>query len=236
MALSKIVNAGFQLMFIACAGPLFACSVPMCLGPGPGSELAPSFTVALHREGRPLAGAKITLAGKGKEHVVETGPDGTFRFSGLASGDYSLSAQYLGLSVAWQCFHVRTKPSRKARGSVTFGWNYDFIELSTLQGSIVDNNRWRTPRLPVPSIELALRDFRTTKTIALAKSGEDGRFRFVELPEGEYVLVSFSGLAPSGIEVDESRQLIRLKSGSTRDELKLAVGNTTCGAYLQPER
>lgn len=222
MALSKIVNVGFQLMFLACAGPLFACSVPMWLGPGPGPEMASSFTVALHREGRPLVGAKITLAGEGKEHVVETGPDGTFRFSGLASGDYRLSAQYLGLSVAWQCFHIRDNPSSKALGSVTYPWVPFFHEVRKIQGRISDPNKW------LSTLQIELRDVLTRRAVAGVKT-DDGRFTFAGIPEGGYVL----SIVEDGMK---SNHLVRLNSAAARMALNFTVDDTTCGPTIRLAR
>lgn len=175
-----------------------------------------SFTVALHRDGRPLVGARVMVTGVGDEFIAETGADGTYRFSALPPSDsYALGAGYMGFSVAWQCFHIREKPSRRARGLATFVWDPGFVDLWQMQGSIFDPNKWLTPR---------------------AKSGSDGRYGFAAVPDGEYALVSAAGAGPSGIEFHESRELVRLKASAVRTSLNLSLSNTSCGAYLSAAR
>jgi hypothetical protein len=105
-------------------------------------------------------------------------------------------------------------------------------EVSQIAGPISDSNRWRTPNLPIPAVELHLLDVSTGDRVSSTRSGNDGLFAFSNASAGEYLLVAEAGQGPSGIAFDESRILVRLLPFAAKQQISLRLMNSTCGAHL----
>src|SRR5215469_18601220 len=100
------------------AVPAGACSLAGCLDRG--IEMRTDFAVRIRHANKPLPGAIVEITGPqgtsgAKKFNLMTDKDGIARITNLAPGDYWLNAEYLDIGAAYHCFHVKERPSRKAK-------------------------------------------------------------------------------------------------------------------------
>lgn len=147
-------------------------------------------TVRLSDGGTPVSGATVTVTDIRGEVVgaVSTAPDGSYRFSNLPEGDYTL----VGTAVSHQPVAV----------SVTVGdgepTRHDLVLVATgsLRGSVHAQSR------PFQGARLTLMN-PGGQVVATGVTDGDGRFAFADLPPGEYTLVG-AGYFPVAIPIDVS--------------------------------
>lgn len=196
-----------------------------CIDHGP--ELDRTFVLSIRFNGKPLRGARVQLTGQVKAERF-TGRDGKVKFNGLQPGDYWLSADFLGIGAGSQCFHILTRPSRKAKHTIQYTWGDDAIGTRQLSGRILDpqpgtgrNPIWNLTHrvmVPVANVEIVLRDPVTGET-STTKSDPDGTFAFDHLSRGTYVLHIQTGNTGRGFEPTDL--LVRLSPKADRNTLVL---------------
>jgi len=241
--LKDLLPAAFLISLLTFPIPSIACSMASCLDNG--DEMSRDFVVRITFADKPLAGVNVHITGT-KPFSATSFTDGTVHVSGLLPGEYSLSAELLGISAGGKCFHVNSHSSRKARRMVRYEWGDSAPATQRIAGKLIDsqpdqggNPLWNlTHRVEVPISEakLILQD-PVTGTVYSALSDHEGGFSFDPIPNGTYVLHVDGGTTPAGRNYESTDQLISL-SGRARPstlvlEWREAGGGSCGGASLQ---
>ena len=118
--------------------------------------------------------------------------------TGVPAGEYWLNAELLGISAAYQCFHIaQSKPSKKAKSQLKYEWGSIAPTMRRVSGRMEDSQPatggtplWNISHyVTVPIIGARLRlQNAITRDMLTAVSDEDGAFMFDLLPNGTYVL------------------------------------------------
>src|SRR5713101_9173205 len=95
-----------------------ACSLVGCLDRG--VELRRNFVVTVTHQDKRLPGVSVQITGNsdvaGHQSFLElTGADGTAHFASLPPGDYWIKVDLLGIEAGYECFHINSFASRKAK-------------------------------------------------------------------------------------------------------------------------
>lgn len=220
-----------------------ACSVVGCTDRG--IEVNSSFAVTLAHDDRPLAGALVevtTFRGDSQTTVFSetTALDGTVHIASLPPGDYLISAEFLGISAAYHCFHVKTNPSSKAKRALSYEWGESAPGTRQVRGTLIDLQPgkggtpiWNiTHRVPVPitGASLTLRN-PIDGTVYRTSSDSTGSFAFGDITSGIYVLHIEGGIADER-GYDSTDQLLNVSPKAQRDTLLLTrrdTGGGSCG-------
>jgi hypothetical protein len=118
-----------QLVAILSLLPLFwavqanACSEVACLNNG--FETHRDFTVTVLHSDRPLAGVSVEIntndgSVQTRRFFSMTDSQGKVHVTSLTPGQYWLKAELLGISAAYQCFHIGNTPSRRAKRKLKY--------------------------------------------------------------------------------------------------------------------
>jgi hypothetical protein len=226
-----------------------ACSMAGCLDGG--IELRSDFAAKIRHADKPLRGATVEIAGPqgtsgAKKLTVTTDKDGIARITKLAPGDYWLDAEYLGIGAAYHCFHVKERPSRKAKRSLAYVWGDMAIGTRHIAGKLVDSQPGKggTPiwnlthpiDVPISAAKLALQNA-TTGAVYHMTSEANGAFAFDGIPNGTYVLHIDAGKVEPDRDYEASDHLIELGSTARGDSLLLkrreASGGSCGGTSLE---
>jgi len=226
-----------------------ACSLAGCLNRG--VEMRNDFAVKIRHADKPLPGVTVEITGPqrtsdAKKFAVTTDRDGIAHITNLAPGDYWLNAEYLGIGAAYHCFHVKEKPSRKAKRNLAYDWGDLAPATRRIAGKLVDSQPGKggTPiqnllhRVDVPIAEAKLRlQNATTGAVYHSTSDANGAFAFDGIPNGTYVLHIDAGMVEPGREYEASDHLIALGATARRDSLLLkrqeASGGSCGGTTLE---
>ncbi len=117
-----------------------ACSMQSCRGNG--KEFAPTFSVRVLHDKKPLSGATVTLHGRTPvgtevESVIVTDSNG---IAGLHPGNYWMTAEFLGIGAWSDCFHVNSNSSILATRRVTAEWgNLPDFSSDNIDGTLVES-------------------------------------------------------------------------------------------------
>ena len=223
--------------------PSNACSMAGCLNRG--VEMRRDFAVKITNDGKPLPGVSVQIISEGSERFSGiTLTDGTVHVIGLPPGDYWLNAGLLGISAAYQCFHIGDQPSRKAKGKLTYEWGDEAPATRQMAGKLFDSQPSKdgTPisnlvhrvDVPISGASLKLQN-PVTGEVYRTTSDAAGDFAFDMVSRGKYVLHIEGGSAGTR-EYDATDLLIELSPSATRNMLVLArrdAGGGSCGGtYL----
>lgn len=226
------------------AAPAGACSMAACTNRG--IEMRSDFAVKIRHADKPLPGVTVEITGPqgpsdAKKFTVTTGKDGIARISNLAPGDYWLDAEYLGIGAANYCFHVKDRPSRKAKRNLAYDWGDMAPGTRHIAGKLLDSQPGKggTPiwnlihrvDVPISGAMLALQNA-TTGAAYHTTSDTNGVFSFDGIPNGTYVLHIAAGKVEPDRVYEESDHLIELGSTAKRDFLLLKrreAGGGSCG-------
>lgn len=182
------------------AVPAGACSLAGCLDRG--IEIRSDFAVKIRHADKPLPGATVEITGpqgtsSAKKFTVTTDKDGIARITNLAPGDYWLNAEYLDIGAAYHCFHVKERPSRKAKGNLVYDWGDLALGTRRIAGKLLDSQPGKggTPiwsllhhvDVPIAAAKLTLQNA-TTRAVYRTTSDASGEFAFDRIPNGTYVL------------------------------------------------
>ena len=202
-----------------------------------------TFKVVITHNDRPLADANIRVTGKGRAVDFKTGSDGIVRVTGLAPGEYWLSAEFLGISAAYEeCFHINESPSFRAKRKLRYAWGDGAPSTQQIAGRMTDsqpgkggNLIWNlTHRVEVPIVgaTLKLQD-PTSGAVYVQTSDGDGQFMFGSVSSGTYVLHIEGGKAGDQ-EYDATDQLIAVDARANRANLQFMRREGGCGGtYLE---
>lgn len=210
-----------------------ACSMAGCFNDG--DEMRPTFTIWVTHGDKPLAGVAFDIVSKGaKQYSGTTDENGIVRIQTLTPGLYWLSGDFLGTGVAYTCFHVSGKPSKKAKKQLTYTWGDDAPATSRIDGRLTNSQpaKGGTPiwnlthrvDVPITGANLTLRD-PSTHAVYSTTSDEGGHFSFEGLPNGTYVLHVEGG----DYTYDPSDSVVALSSTAKPSHLLFKGGPTGCG-------
>jgi hypothetical protein len=231
--------ASMSLTLIA-AIPSGACSMASCLNRG--VEMRRDFAVTITNDGKPLPGVAVQITSNGSERFSGvTLTDGTVRVVDLPPGDYWLNAELLGISAAYQCFHVGGQPSRKAKRKLTYEWGDEAPATRRIAGRLLGSQLGRggTPiwnlvhrvDVPISGASLTLHN-PISGEVYSATSSVTGDFAFDTVSNGTYVLHVEGGSAETR-DYDATDLLIELSPSATRNVLLLTRREGGCGGtYL----
>jgi len=172
--------------------------------------------------------------------------DGTARVINLAPGDYWLDAEYLDIGAAYHCFHVKERPSRKAKRNLAHDWGDLAPGTRRIAGKLLDSQPGKggTPiwnllhrvDVPITSAKLTLQNA-TTRAVYHTTSDANGVFAFDGIPNGTYVLHIDAGKVEPDRDYEASDHLISLGSAAKRNSLLLkrqeASGGSCGGTSLE---
>jgi hypothetical protein len=183
--------------------------------------------------------------------VVATRFPPTTNISGLAEitdlrpGTYWLRADVLGTSVAYECFHVSSSPSRKALHKLHFSWGDDAPAVKAIVGRITDtqivktgNALWNvlhSDDIPVKNVKLTLLA-PVYGTAYTAESDDAGNFTIKDVPAETYVLHVEGGTAGDRL-FDSADLLVQLSHDARRSKIPIkrtdARGGSCGGTSLE---
>jgi len=233
-------------MYLAVAAALLsfrcqsaACSLAGCLNDG--DEMRPTFTIRVTHDDKALAGVNFHIVAKGTEWFSGiTDETGTLQVRRLAPGLYWLNGDILGTGVVYTCFHVKGKPSRRAKTKLAYTWGDEAPATTRIAGTLVDSqpgkggtplwNLLHRADVPIAGASLKLQD-PLTRAIYLANSDREGKFSFEALPNGTYVLHIEDGAAGDRT-YDATDQVISLDANAARNWLvfkRRDGGGGSCG-------
>ena len=213
--------------------PVGACSLAGCQDRG--IEMRSDFAVKIRHADKPLPGTTVEITGPqgtsgAKKFTVTTDKDGIARITNLAPGDYWLNAEYLDIGAAYHCFHIKERPSRKAKRNLAYDWGDLAPGTRRIAGKLLDSQSGKggTPiwnllhrvDVPIAGAKLTLQDA-TTSAVYHATSDANGAFAFDGIPNGTYVLHIDAGKVEPDRDYEASDQLVRLGSTAKRDSLLL---------------
>jgi Carboxypeptidase regulatory-like domain len=229
-------------LFLAAAFPhsLAACSMAGC--PGNGIEVRPDFFIRITHQDKPLPGVTVEITGNGAKNELRTGADGKVSISNLSPGDYWLSAELLGISAAYTCFHVSQHASRRARKTLKFEWGDMPVGTRQIAGTLQIQQLGKGGTLvwnvthkvdaPISNAKLTLKSPRGGAEYN-TESDSAGHFSFREIPNGIYVLQIEGGATPEGDTFGPDSFLLELSPSAKLDALVMSpsVGGGSCGGW-----
>ena len=90
-------------------------------------------------DGKPLEGVLVEITGEGKEQFSGlTSTDGKAHLN-LSPGHYWIKAELLGISAAYECFHINQQTSKTAKREFTYEWGDSAPATRQLAGKMVDS-------------------------------------------------------------------------------------------------
>ena len=226
-------------LFLLMPVPSHACSAASCLDRG--FEMRSDFVVTITEDGKPLAGVTVEVtAERSKRFSGMTIADGTVHVLSLPPGDYWLSAELLGISAAYHCFHVADQPSRRAKRKLAYEWG-DFAPATRrIAGKLIDSKPGKggTPLwnlvhrtdMPIRGATLKLQN-PITGAVYNTDSDSDGAFAFEAVPGGKYVL-HLAGGRTDDRDYDGADLLVEFDPGASHNMLLLTrmdAGGGSCG-------
>jgi len=231
-------------LFLALSTPSIACSVASC-DDKDGDEMRRDFRVLVTHQSSPLAGVNIWVTrfpgDDSKLFLGITRSDGTVRITGLPPGAYWLHSELLGIGAGGGCFHISSRPSRKAKKLAKYEWGDLAPSTRQIAGRMIDPSPGEGATFlrniinhvvdPIGKARLKLQDPLTGMSYA-ALSDLDGKFSFGPIPNGTYVLRVEGGATPGGRDYEPADLLIRVSNTATHQLLLLertSGGAGSCG-------
>jgi hypothetical protein len=218
-----------------------ACSAVGCRDRG--VELRRNFTVTVTHEDKPLPGVSVRITGNSEAAGHQsfsglTSADGTAYFVNLPPGDYWIEADLLGIEAGYECFHINSPASRKARKIRRYEWGDMALATRQAVGRLVESqpgkggnpleNLLHRVDVPIPQARLELRQ-PVIGTVYRTVSDANGHFAFGRVRDGIYVLhVEEAGAAPG----DSTDLLLRFSNTANGRTLLLSrreAGGGRCG-------
>jgi hypothetical protein len=208
-------------------------------------QLRSTFTVEVRHDGHPLLGATVTVTGdsgtKGNFRGV-TGPSGILTVSKLPPGNYSVDAEYLGLSAtetaptSSSCFKVARFGRKSAINRVVYEWHSTYATaIRAVSGQITESALGTDPNpvqrflhkieVPIRSARLTLRKVEADGSFD-SVADADGTFQFPEVPPGLYVLqIDAQGQRTPRPSV----HMLRILANAPPGELHVVADGAICG-------
>jgi hypothetical protein len=221
-----------------------ACSLVGCADRG--VELRKNFTVTVTHQDKPLPGVSVQITGNSdvagqQSFSALTSVDGTAHFANLPPGDYWIKADLLGIAAGYECFHINSSASRKAKKARRYEWGDMAPAIRQAVGRLVDSqpgkggnpleNLLHRVHVPIAEARLELRR-PVIGTVYTTVSDANGHFTFDRVPDGTYVLHIDAGTAPGNRAFDATDLLVRFSDAAKRSTLLLSrrePGGGSCG-------
>jgi hypothetical protein len=221
-----------------------ACSDAACLDRG--VELRRSFVVTVTHQDKALSGVSVQITGNSdaaghQSFSEQTGLDGTAHFANLPPGDYWIKADLLGIGAGYECFHINSTASRKAKKSRRYEWGDDAVSVAQAAGRLVDSqpgkggnalqNLLHRVNVPIAEAKMELHQPITGTTYTTASDAK-GHFAFDHVPNGIYVLHIDAGTASGNRPFDATDLLVQFSDTAKRSTLLLSrrePGGGSCG-------
>lgn len=177
----------------------------------------------------PLAGASIKLSGFGAVRTATTGPDGTHEFPNVPPGNYLVTAYAKGFVSSSHSYDVAV-PAQGC-GLANIGMFTD----GGMRGKVLEHNGRPARYVTVEYLHAdpALKD--SNAYPRAVKTNDQGEFRFVGVPPGDFLLgvridsapTPEEGIVPAywpGVTDRGKAQILRMAAGEKRDNLVLRLG------------
>ena len=240
----RLLASAAVLTFFAIPVSARACSLVGCADRG--VELRRNFIVTITHQDKPLPGVSVEITGNSEVAGHQsfsglTGVDGTAHFANLPPGDYWIKADLLGIAAGYECFHVNSSASRKAKKSRRYEWGDEASAVRQAVGRLVDSqpgkgdnalqNLLHRVDVPIVKANMELRQAVTGKVYTTA-SDANGHFAFDRVPDGTYVLHIDAGTASENRPFDATDLLVRFTNSAKRSTLLLSrrePGGGSCG-------
>jgi len=141
-ALKALLTSSGIFLSLAIPASTVACSTAGCLDRG--IELRRNFTVTVTHHGKPLLGVSVQITGDSEgadsQSFTElTSSDGTAHFTHLPPGDYWIKADLLGIAAGYECFHINSLASTKAKKSRRYDWGDEAPAVRQAVGRLLDS-------------------------------------------------------------------------------------------------
>jgi hypothetical protein len=242
--LKELLAYAAILVCMVLPAPTLACSAVGCLDRG--VEFRRSFTVTVTHQGKPLPRVSVQVTGNSeggdRQAFSElTRSNGTAHFANLPPGNYWIKADLLGIGAGYECFHIRTSASRKAKKNRRYDWGDDAVSATQAVGRLVDSqpgkgsnalqNLLHRINVPITEAKMELRE-PVTGTTYTSASDTNGHFAFDHVPNGLYVLHIDAETASENRPFDETNLLVRFSDTAKRSTLLLSrrePGGGSCG-------
>ena len=160
-------------------------------------------------DGRPIAGAKVSVIGGGNHFVmsrgrrpatsVVTGPNGEFKFEGLKGGKMRVKASFEGF--------VTTQSDSFDPNELDGDLVLTLERGSSIMGTVVDGRDRPVPKISVYLTGESVNDRTVTD--------EQGRFEFTGLPGGRYTVRTFTFKSANRKPPKEAIEKVDLPAGET---------------------
>lgn len=231
----RILTLAFLAVAITAPKSLGAISTFGCSDRG--VELRSDFSVKVKFQGRPLPGVSIEVKGADvsaqQSHSELTGPDGLARFADMPPGNYWMKAEFLGIAARYECFHINSTPSSRAKKNRQYEWGTMPVGIREVVGRLIDSQPGKegTPvermvhrvNLPITGAKLELRQPLSGATYT-TESDATGHFQFDKVSQGIYVLHIDEDSNSGNQLFDSSDFLIELGSGAKTGTLLITRG------------
>ena len=203
-----------------------------------GVELRADFTVEVTHADKPLPGVSVEIKG-GQESAKQlyselTSADGRVRFKKLPPGEYWINVELLGIGAGYECFHINSSPSSKAKKRRRYEWGDLPVGVRQVAGRFVDSKPGSegTPiqriihrvDLPLAGAQLELHQ-PFDGTVHRTVTDSTGYFLFDKIPAGIYVLHI---VASPSVE-SASDFLIRISDGAKPGTILLRKNDASAG-------
>jgi len=217
-----------------------ATSVVGCLNRG--VELRPDFTVEVTHADKPLRGVSVEVKGgpdsAWRLYSQLTAADGRVRFKKLPAGDYWVKAEFLGIGAGYECFHINSSPSNKAKKRRRYEWGDMPVGVRQAAGRFVDSKPGSdgTPiqrlihRVDVPIVGAQLELYQPFDgTIYKTITDSTGQFLFDNVLDGTYVLHIVRERSSVESSSDSGDFLISIGRGAKAGNLLLRKSEAATG-------
>jgi hypothetical protein len=187
---------------------------------------------------------QITANPEGADHQAFseiTSSYGAAHFTNLPPGDYWIKADLLGIPAAYECFHIDSSASRKAKKNRHYDWGDDAVSVAQAVGRLVDSqpgkggnplqNLLHRVNVPIAEAKMELRQ-PVSGTTYTTVSDVSGHFAFDHVPNGTYVLHIDAGTGSGNRPFDTTDLLIQFSNMAKRGTLLLSrrePGAGSCG-------
>jgi uncharacterized protein YfaS (alpha-2-macroglobulin family) len=170
-------------------------------------------------EGPPVSGAVVTLADMAGRKIgsTYTGPEGDYRLGVTTGGTYLIIASAHGHEPIASLVAVSDSAVR-----------HDMTVAGV--GGLTGTVRLAETGLPVPDATITVTDVQG-EVVGTARTGTEGGFSFISLPEGAYTLV----VAAPGHQPAAAAVTIR-QGGQSRQDVTLAARGTLRGEVWTADR
>ena len=190
------VGRFLSLTGVVLIGALFAAC-----GEDPPVPVDGSSNGTVTLEGAPLSGVNVDLSGAGQSQSASTGADGTYSFSRVIEGSYTVTISGYPSDAEFEASMSVTVSASNSNATADFAGTY--IRTASVSGSVMVED------MGLGGVMVAL----TGTESQSATTGDNGSFSFTGLRMGDYT-VEMSGWDPDRYVFEETSQSFSLSVGA----------------------